>query len=71
VSSDDAVTSHDEGGLVTRADAARKLGVSPSTVKRLVKSGSLTEVEVGPRARRIDPDALTAFIESRSRGRTE
>jgi len=38
---------------VKRAEAAKRLGVSVSTVRRLVESGALSEVRVTPDAPRI------------------
>jgi excisionase family DNA binding protein len=40
--------------LLLRSEAAEQLHVSESTVKRLVRSGAITEIKVGKRAVRID-----------------
>lgn len=46
--------------LFTVGQVADRLGVSPSTVKRLIKSGELPSTKVG-RARRVHRDALEAY----------
>lgn len=47
--------------LVKRADAASRLGVSLSTVRRLVAAGTLSEVRVTPDAPRIPVEDLERF----------
>lgn len=49
--------------LIRLEEAARRLGVSMTTVRRLIDTGELTAVRVG-RVYRIDPRDLDAFIES-------
>ncbi len=49
-------------GLLTRAEAAELLKVSPRTLYRLSKAGTLPIVRVG-RQVRIHPDDLARFIE--------
>lgn len=52
--------------LLTAADAARRLGVSVDTVRRWVRKGSVTYVEIGPyrrkRLRQCDVDQQRRFI---------
>jgi excisionase family DNA binding protein len=54
---------HDHAVLVTKADAARLLGVSRWTVDRLIKRGVLRQLWLAegmhPRLRRADVLALT------------
>lgn len=49
--------------LVSRADVARILGVSPRTVSRMFADGRLPYVRVSYRVVGVHPDALTRFIE--------
>ena len=49
-------------GLLTRAEAAELLKVSPRTLYRLSRAGTLPIVRVG-RQVRIHPDDLARFIE--------
>jgi excisionase family DNA binding protein len=48
------------------AQVAEMLGVSRSTVLRLLRSGTLTSIRVGPRTIRVPAGALDAFICERS-----
>jgi len=48
------------------AQVAEMLGVSRSTVLRLLRSGTLTSIRVGPRTIRVPAGALGAFICERS-----
>lgn len=51
--------------LLLRSEAARLLHVSESTVVRLGRSGSITEIRVSKRAVRIDPESVEAHIRAR------
>ncbi len=44
--------------LVTIADAAERLSVSPKTIRRYVASGALTAVRIGPRLVRVELASL-------------
>jgi len=48
--------------LISTAEAARLLGVSRSTVYRLLKAGALVSVRVG-RSRRIPVTALARYLD--------
>ena len=52
--------------LMTRADVAAELGMSVSTVKRLIADGALVAVEVG-RSTRVRRSDLEAFLERLTR----
>lgn len=55
--------------LLSTAEAAERLGVSPSTVERYIHSGAIRVVELGTSRRqkwRIRPDDLMDFIEKRT-----
>jgi excisionase family DNA binding protein len=54
--------------LLTRHEAAERLNVSFSTVRRLGAEGKITEVQVGKRAVRIDPESVEAHIRAGRRG---
>jgi excisionase family DNA binding protein len=46
------------------SEAARQLGVSPSTVRRIIRAGALPAARYGPKGRlRIDPGDLAAFAD--------
>ena len=51
---------------ITRDDAATFLGVSPTTIKRLIAAGKLGAIRVG-RQVRIRPEALESFMQSSAR----
>ena len=51
--------------LLTRAEAARRLGISLSTLDRLLATGELPVVRVFSRTPRVRESALIAFIEAR------
>jgi len=48
--------------LLTRDEAAERLHVSESTVVRLGRAGSITEIRVGKRGIRIDPASVERYI---------
>jgi excisionase family DNA binding protein len=52
------------GRMLSITEAAQELGVSGSTVSRLVTSGALGSVRSGKRAVRVPDAALTAFIDA-------
>jgi len=52
------------GPLLTRDEAAERLHVSFSTVRRLAAEGKITEVQVGKRAVRVDGDSVEAHLRS-------
>lgn len=57
--------------LLTIQAVAQELGVSKRHVHRLLDSGDLAGVRVGARAVRVSPDALAAFIATRTEGPRE
>jgi len=48
------------------AQVAEMLGVSRSTVLRLLRSGTLTSIRVGPRTIRVSLAELERFMEART-----
>jgi len=52
---------HLEQRLITTPQAAIHLGVSPRTVKNLMRNGKLPYIKIG-RSTRFDPDDLATFI---------
>lgn len=48
--------------LITVKEAASRLSVSVRTVYRLMDSGALPSIKVGPKSRRISEAALESFI---------
>lgn len=62
-----ALVSHDGSMLLTMAEAADELRLSPRQVERLVKAGQLPSVVIGS-ARRIDRDDLRAFVVEHRQG---
>ena len=55
--------------LLTRGEAADRLGVSVQGVDRLIKQGDLSAVRVGARSVRFATDALDDYIARASGGR--
>jgi excisionase family DNA binding protein len=53
------------GRLLDRAEVAARLHLSEMTVRRLGRTGHLTEVRVGERAIRILEDSVEAHIAGR------
>ena len=51
--------------LLNLAQVAQRLGVSRTTAWRLVTSGDLPSIKVTETIRRVDPDDLQDWIESR------
>lgn len=56
-----AVTDEPSSELVSVRDVARRLGVHPETVRRLIHDGRLRAVRVG-RVLRVDPSDLDGFL---------
>lgn len=54
--------------LLTYAQAGERLGVSESSVSRLVQAGDLPVVRVSDTIRRIDPADLARYIDERRHG---
>ena len=52
--------------LIDLPDAARRLGISLTTLRRLIAAGELPIVTIG-RAYRVDPRDLDAFIDAHKR----
>jgi excisionase family DNA binding protein len=50
--------------LVSLADAAEALSVSPRTVRRYIASGQLEAVRLGRKTLRIKIDSIERFIDS-------
>ncbi len=48
--------------MMTYTEVGEALGVSTSTVSRMVTSGQIGSVRSGPRSVRIAPDALKKFM---------
>jgi excisionase family DNA binding protein len=49
--------------LLKRPEAAKRLGVSASTYRRLIRAGQLREVAIG-RARRLPESEIDRFIQA-------
>lgn len=62
-SRDDTPAEENGFALLDTEEAARMLGVSPSTVRRLTSADELTSVRVG-RSLRFHPDDIDVFIEA-------
>jgi excisionase family DNA binding protein len=54
-------------GLIDDREAARRLGVSPRTVREMRFDGRLPYVDLGYRAKRIKPGDIDKLIRSRTR----
>ena len=52
--------------LLTRKQAAERLNVSVSTLRRLGRSGDIAEIRIRQRSIRIDPSSVDAYL---ARGR--
>lgn len=52
--------------LLTREEAAERLNVSVSTLRRLGRSGAVDEIRISARLIRIDPASVDSYL-SRSR----
>lgn len=48
--------------LLTAREAAERLHVSDSTLRRLRRSGAITDIWIGRRSLRFDPVAIDAYI---------
>jgi len=59
------------GRLLTRAEVARHLGASISTVERLEKTGYLRPVAITSDSPRFLPDEVQAFIEQKKAMRAQ
>ena len=57
------------GKLLTRREAAERLGISVRALARLIAAGELAVVEVGPRTSRVVDRDIDEFIEARRRRR--
>lgn len=55
--------------LLTRGEAAERLHVSISTLRRMARAGAVDEIRVSARLIRIDPQSVDSYIASR-RGAT-
>lgn len=49
--------------LLTIQQAAERMQVHPRSVRRLIDSGRLAAVVIGPRTRRIRPETLVRFMQ--------
>lgn len=52
----------DSSGLLSTQDVADFLGVSSTTVKRIVKSGDLEAITVGSRLVRFTPESIQDYL---------
>lgn len=48
--------------LITVKEVAERLAVSSRTVYRLIESGDLPSIQVGPKSRRVSEADLEAFL---------
>jgi excisionase family DNA binding protein len=55
--------------LLTLGEVARRLGISPRSLARLIAAGELPVVRLSARVVRISPADLAAYIESRRESR--
>ena len=62
-----SLVSHDGSMLLTVAEAADELRLTPRQIQRYVKSGALPSIVLGS-ARRIDRDDLAAFVAEHRHG---
>jgi excisionase family DNA binding protein len=58
-----------EAPLLTLGKVARRLGISPRSLSRLIASGELPVVRLSARVVRLSPSDLAAYIESRRESR--
>ena len=58
-----------EAPLLTLGEVARRLGVSPRSLSRLIASGELPVVRLSARVVRIAPSDLASYIEARRESR--
>lgn len=56
----------DPGRLLTTAEAAERLNVTPRMARKLVETRELASVKIG-RLVRISPDAINAYIAAQTR----
>jgi excisionase family DNA binding protein len=59
----------DSGQLVSTTKAAKRLGISPNTLRKYVAAGLISAVRVGPKLLRFDPvevHRLARVIDNRS-----
>ena len=49
--------------LLTRAEAAKLLSVTPLTISRYIKSGKLRKICLSPRSVRVDPESVNALLQ--------
>jgi excisionase family DNA binding protein len=54
--------------LLSIDETAEVLRVSRRYVQSIISAGELASVRLGPRCRRIEPDALRAFLAERTEG---
>jgi len=47
--------------LISTAEAARRLGVSPNTIRNYVANGQLTAIRVGPKLLKFDADEVDSL----------
>jgi excisionase family DNA binding protein len=47
--------------LISTAQAARRLGVSPNTIRNYVADGQLTAIRVGPKLLKFDADEVDSL----------
>ena len=58
-----------EAPLLTLGEVARRLGISPRSLARLIAAGELPVVRLSARVVRISPADLDTYIESRRESR--
>lgn len=55
---------HEGRPMLSVGAAARRIGVHPNTLKRLLKRGAITGVRINARGDwRVDPDALQRYVD--------
>ncbi len=54
--------------LLSRREVAERLGVSVQTVGRLIDSGSLRAIRIGPRSIRVEAESVISLVKAKTMG---